>query len=131
MHSCLGNSAQTFQDYQKALSIDPSLAFVHENMGVDYYEQGDYEKSLEEYSLSAAIDPNRSGAWNGKAQALMQMGQYDECISNATKAIEINPEEWLAYTTRGYCEEIVGDNTGDILDYKAYLEHDPTDAKAW
>lgn len=130
-NSCLGNTEQAFKDYQKALSIDPSLAFVHENLGVDYYNQGIYEKSLEEYSLSAAIDPTRSGAWLGKAEALTQLGRFDECITNATKTLKVNPNEWLAYDHRAYCEQFTGDNIAVVQDYKIFLEHNPESRDAW
>jgi len=131
MHACLGDDEQKMKDYQKALSLDPSLAFVHHNLGVDYYQQGDYEKSLEEYGISALIDPTRSGAWAGMAQALSQLGKYDECIIRASRAIKIKREEWLAYFIRGVCYDRKGDSWEAILDYKTYLEHDPQDAQAW
>jgi tetratricopeptide (TPR) repeat protein len=130
-NSCFENWDQALEDYQKALAIDPSLAFIHHNLGVYYYGQGDYERSLEEYSLSVAIDPNRSGGWGGKAEALLQLGQNRDCITNATKAIEINTEEWLAYKPRAYCEDTLGDHLAAIEDYKVFLAHDATDPKTW
>lgn len=129
---CLGDEPQALQDYQKALSIDPSLAFVHHNLGVHYYGLGDYERSLEEYSRSVAIDPGRSGAWVGSAEALLQMGRYQECITNTTKAIEVKLEEWSAYNTRAFCERESGDFLAAVADHKTFIEHDASaDAEDW
>ena len=109
-------------DYQKALSLDPSLAFIHHNLGVHYYDLGDYERSLdEEYSLATAIDPTEANAWDGMSEALMMLGRLDECIKSATKAIEINPEMWLAYADRGLCHLNQNEFAEAVADYKIYV----------
>jgi tetratricopeptide (TPR) repeat protein len=132
VNSCLGDESQALQDYQKALAIDPSLAFVHHNLGVYNYSLGNYELALEEFSLSVAIDPGRSGAWVGSAEALLQMGRYQECITNATRAIEVKLEEWSAYNTRAFCERDSGDFLAAAADYQTFIEHDASaDAEAW
>lgn len=130
-YGCLGNEQQQLKDYEKALSIDPSLAFVHHNLGYYYFLQGDYEKSLEEYGLAVAIDPNRSFTWSNIAELRSRLGLYDECIMDATKALEVNMEEWVAYSVRGVCWQFLGDYQAAIQDYKIYLGHDPTDAPIW
>jgi len=35
--------------YRKALELDPGMAEVHSNLGVSYFHQGDYRKSVEEF----------------------------------------------------------------------------------
>jgi len=131
-YACLGNEEQQLKDYEKALSIDPSLSFVRHNLGVYYYQKGDYEKSYAEYSLSVAIDPTRSASWSGRAEALIKLIRYEECITSATKAIDLNPEEWLAYTERAYCRTVIGDNSGAIKDYQVFIEnYDADDTATW
>jgi tetratricopeptide (TPR) repeat protein len=130
-NDCLGDETQMLLDYQTALSIDPSLSIVHYNLGVYYHDSADYEKSLEEYTISASIDPKRSGAWAGKAQALFRLGQYLDCISNASKAIEVNSEEWIAYSNRALCEDFTGNFAAAAEDYKVFVRHYDANAEAW
>ncbi len=131
LYGCLGDHEQELQDYHKALSIDASLAFVHKNLGVYYFDKGDYEKSLEEYNLSVAIDPYRADAWSGKSEALGRLGRLVECIQSATKAIDLNPKEWLAYSDRGVCELNINNFTAAEADYIVYLAHYPYDVSGW
>ena len=125
---CLGNEARSYPDYQKALSIDPSIAFVHHNLGVNYYDQHNYGKALEEYSLAVAMDPTRSQSWSGMSEALDQLGRFDECISDATKALEAYSQEWLAYSDRASCELDQGKFSEAIKDYGVYVAHNRDDS---
>jgi tetratricopeptide (TPR) repeat protein len=130
-NDCLGNKTQMLLDYQKALAIDPSLAFVHHIYGVYYLGQGDYEKSLEEYTISVSIDPNRAGAWSGKAEALFKLGRYEECIVNASKAIETDPKEWLAYSDIAFCEDFTENYAAAVEDFKVFVVHYDANAETW
>jgi tetratricopeptide (TPR) repeat protein len=44
---------------------------------------------------------NNAGAYNNRGVAYVLIGQYDQAISDYTKAIEINPEFARAYNNRG------------------------------
>jgi len=131
LNDCLGNKGQMLQDYQKALSLDPSLAFVHHNLGVHYYSLQDYERALDEYQQEEAIDPSRSGAWSGIAEALGQMGRYDECIKSATRAITEDVQEWLAYSDRGFCHMGKDEYKAAAADYKVLIKRAEATAGNW
>ena len=128
---CLGDIDHAWDDYRKALSLDPSLASVHHNLGVDYYNLGDYERSLDEYSMAAAIDPTEANAWDGMSEALMMLGRNDECIKAATKALETDPELWLAYADRGLCHLNQGEYAEAVEDYKIYIAQPEASAGSW
>jgi tetratricopeptide (TPR) repeat protein len=128
---CLEEDEQGLADYQKALALDPSLAFVHNNLGVFYFGLGNYEAALEEYKLSVAIDPGRAGAWDGMSEALERMGQMEECIQAASKAITIQPDLWLAYEDRGLCYADKSYYKSAVPDYKAYVTNIPDDSIGW
>jgi tetratricopeptide (TPR) repeat protein len=127
INNCLKHDNQALADYQKALSLDPSLAIVHHNLGIYYYDHVNYVRSLEEYSLSVAIDPSRSVSWVGKSKTLAKLGQYDECILSANQALEVNREEWPAYSARATCELAQGSFTEALQDYQTYAARNPSD----
>ena len=99
----IGDHEQELQDYQKALSLDPSLAFVHLDLGIYYFNIGNYDKALEEYNLSIAIDPYRSDAWARKSELFGRLGKFGDCLESNIKARKLNPEEWYAYLYMGLC----------------------------
>ncbi len=131
LKGCLGDKEQEFQDYEKALSLDPSLSKVHVNMAVAYYEMGDYEKALEEYNLSIAIDPYRAVSWNGKSEILGILGRFEECVDNATKGLEVHPEEYLLYSDRANCELNLKNYAAAVKDFEIYTLHNKNNPEAW
>lgn len=134
VNDCLGNTSQALFDYQKALSIDPSFSFAHHNLGIHYYANGEYEKALEEDSLSVEIEPGRSDWWASKAETEIKLDKNDQCLLSATRAIELDPENWGAYLNRGYCEgrlakmeEALKDYTAALQGFKIYAAKNPND----
>ena len=53
------------------------------------------------------------------------MGEYDEAISDATKAIELDSEYADSYSTRGASYDKLGAHEKAISDYTKALELDP------
>lgn len=131
MYICFEDKARAVESFEKALSIDPSLAFAHINLGIYYYRDGDYQKAFEEYSLAAAIDPTRSDAQAAASGALGALGRYVECIEEATRAIKMNEEEWLAYSSRAFCHLRMNDYAAAAADYEIYLLQNSNDSIAW
>jgi len=59
------------------------------------------------------------------------LGQYQECIINTVRALQVNSEDWLAYADRGFCENGIGEHLKAVDDYRTYLAHNATDARMW
>lgn len=131
LQDCQGDETEMLADYQKAFSIDPSLAFAHENLGDYYYGIGDSEKALEEFQAAIAIDQGRGSSWSGMSEALWGLGRYDDCIQAATTAIKYDSTYWYAYAYRADCYLAEDENYVAIADYKVYLDHFPQDNIAW
>jgi tetratricopeptide (TPR) repeat protein len=67
---------------------------------------------------------NRGNAYSGK-------GQYDQAISDCTKALEINPRYAKAYNNRGIAYEMKGQYDQAISDYTKALEINPRAAETY
>jgi len=63
--------------------------------------------------------------------AYEEKGQYDEAISNYTKALEINPRDADAYYNRGVVYNRKGQSDEAISDFTKALEINPRDAHAY
>lgn len=87
------SSAQTYQesirDLDKALSIDPSLAFAWFNKGCIYYALRDYTSALQCYSEAIRINPDFGNAWYNRGIAYMRLGNSEEAAANLSKAGEL------------------------------------------
>ena len=55
-------------------------------------------------------------------------GNYQGAIDDWSKAIEINPQNAIAYNNRGSAKDDLGDHQGAITDYTKAIGIDPRDA---
>jgi tetratricopeptide (TPR) repeat protein len=87
----------------KALEIDNSLGEAHVALGwVRLHYDWDWKGSEEEFSLALKLDPNSVDAHSGKSWVLTTMGQFDEAISWARRALQLDP---LSLTYRALLAE--------------------------
>ena len=75
-------------------------------------------------------DPNLAEACISRAVLYHNKGQYDQAISEYTKAIEINPKDALAYYKRGNAYKAKGKHDQAISDYTRSLAIKPRYAEA-
>jgi tetratricopeptide (TPR) repeat protein len=117
-HKRKGQLDQAISDYNKAIEINPRHAEAYVNRGVAYYMKGehDYFTRLKKLQLarSAVADSN-----------------YNQAISDCTKAIEIDPRIAEAYYSRGRAWAMKDDYDEAISDYNKAIEIDPRIAEAY
>jgi serine/threonine protein kinase len=76
----------------KALEIDSSLAEAHTTLADTYqYYDWDFPKAEEEYRKAIAANPNYPTAHQWYSEFLMEMGRKEEAISEARRALELDP----------------------------------------
>ena len=74
---------------------------------------------------------NDAVAYNNRGIAYARKGQYDQAISDYTKALEINPRYAKAHYSRGIAYARKGQHDQAISDYTKALEISPRFAKAY
>ena len=76
----------------KALEIDSSLAEAHTTLADTYqYYDWDFPKAEEEYRKAIAANPNYPTAHQWYSEFLTEMGRNEEAISEAKRAMELDP----------------------------------------
>ncbi len=76
-------------------------------------------------------DLNDADAYLKRGLAYAKKGQYDQAISDFTKALEINPRYAYAYNNRGLTYWNKGQYDQAISDFTKALEINPRDADAY
>lgn len=72
-----------------------SVAF-YINQGLEYYNSGNYDKSIETWDKILNIDPKSATALNNIGSAFMMKNQYNDAIVLFKKALELEPDNQLA-----------------------------------
>jgi tetratricopeptide (TPR) repeat protein len=106
--------------YRRAVSLDPSHADAHVNMGRLLHEAGDASAAEEHYRSALEARPNDATAAFDLGVALEDLGRDIEAIDAYETAVALDPEHADAYfNLAGACER-VGRPTAAIGHLKAY-----------
>jgi tetratricopeptide (TPR) repeat protein len=120
-------------DLSKAIDIDPKNADALSRRVGLYRFKNDYDKALVDYNKLIQITQNdataNSQALINRAMLYHNMGEFDKCIEDATKVIERNPANYLAYYVRIHSYEGIDEYDKAINDYTYLINHD-NDSKA-
>lgn len=108
---------------------EKQLAYRQE--GIEYFEQGDYEKALECFldalaDSSGDIDDTEMDICFYKARALYEMGDTDGAMESYNAVIEYN-DDAKAYFLRGNLYYSLGDEENALADFKKAVEKEHKD----
>jgi adenylate cyclase len=88
-----GRIDEAIAESERALALDPAVVEAYENLGFDYLNLGQFEKSLEYYNEAIRLSPRDPALvfwYGGKTAAHFALKQYDQAIVFARRALAIN-----------------------------------------
>jgi tetratricopeptide (TPR) repeat protein len=77
-----------------ANSVPTAASFL--DLSLTYYQQGDFEKSIEACNKVLKLKPDYSEAYSNMAAAYNKLKQWDKGIEACNNALKFNPENKLA-----------------------------------
>ena len=115
------------QDLEKALELDPNRKDVYQYLGELELALGNKEKALE--YLNKTSKEKDEKFYFAMAQALFNVGKYEEALENINKAIELNKNFPKAYELKSDILKAMGryEEALDAIETAAKLQ--PTDSK--
>jgi len=87
----LGKYEDAFENYDRALTLDPENLNIWDAKGVTYSHLKEYERALECFDKLLAIRPDDLSALNNKGTVLYDLERYEEALEYFNRAFEINP----------------------------------------
>jgi tetratricopeptide (TPR) repeat protein len=125
-------------DFQRAIAADPRVVESYVNLGLVYYDQGQYEKAKEELQTYLTLDtpdpkPDAPAAYILLGGSDEKLKKWPEAADAFRNAIRLNPEPGLMYKARGELGKmlyIAQDYPAAIVELKAALSFKPDDPDA-
>lgn len=109
-------------DYDKILSMEGKVtperykfSTVYNNKAYCLVELGSYKAALPLVEKALQLDKTEWFIWDTRAEILLNLGQLDKCISDCTKAINIEPNG-NSYLVRGLARIKKGEKTKGCQD---------------
>jgi len=107
-----GNMAAAAACYQQALSINPSYAEVHANLGNVYREQAQHDSAERCYQQAILLKPELPGVYYNLGSLLQAQGRTEESVVILEKACELKPDAEIIY--RDLCHALFKRISGGI-----------------
>ena len=92
----------TYEDYTKAIELDPKDATNYSARGNAYGELEKYPEAIADYTKAIELDPKDATNYSARGNAYVELKKYEEAIVDYTKAIELDPKDATNYYARGY-----------------------------
>jgi len=78
-----------FQDYTRAIELDPTFAEALNNRGAIYTMNGRYDLALADHTAAIRLNPNNARAFSNRGQAYLRLKFYEEAIDDFTRAMDM------------------------------------------
>jgi adenylate cyclase len=95
-----GRNEEALPEDARALALDPSNTGAVVDLGFDYIQVGEFDKSLEYFDKAIRVspyDPLVAHFYGGKAVANFGLKNYGQAIEAARQAITIDPNSGVQY----------------------------------
>lgn len=86
------HSERTIAEYFETVGLMPKRASVHQLLGVQLGNRGDWDAAISEEREAIRLDPKLAEAHDDLGWALGHKGQWDAAIMEEREAIRINPK---------------------------------------
>jgi tetratricopeptide (TPR) repeat protein len=119
-----------------AMQNDSESALAYYGRGIEYEQNGDFDRAIGELDEAIKIDADYANAYDSRGCIYAKKGDCDRAIADFTEAIRINPKESFYYRHRGdaYCDkgnynEAIADLTNavnlELNEVKEVSNHEP------
>ena len=95
--------------YLTALKLNPKLVQAYNNLGIIYYQQGEFKKSIEMYRQATKVAPDYAFTYNNFGNLMRVLGDFDMAIDLYQKAINIQPDYADFHYSLGIIHLLLGD----------------------
>ena len=125
-YNAQGNYDRAFEDFNKAIALNPSYALAYDGRGGVFFYKGDYDHAIENYSEAIRLVPKNARAYGNRGTVYSQKGDLDRAIEDYSQAIRIYPAgAFPSYCNRGMAYGNRGEYNRAIEDFSEAIKLNP------
>jgi tetratricopeptide (TPR) repeat protein len=122
----LGDFSNAEKDFLKALTLpNPQKDILYDNLGLLYYEQNNYSKSIEYSTMRIRLNPQNHVPYIDRGLCYRKLKKYKEAEKDFDKSLEIKPDFFRAFGYRSYLYLELGLYNKSYVDASKSVELNP------
>jgi tetratricopeptide (TPR) repeat protein len=128
-----GDFRGALEDYDRAISLNPSFAVAYTSRGLLKHEKlNDVSGALADYDRAISLNPNSALTYYNRGVLKAKLNDVSGALSDYDRAISLNPNSAIAYNNRGLLkDEKLNDLPGALADYDRAISLNPNSAIAY
>ncbi|BAY41219.1 TPR repeat-containing protein (plasmid) [Nostoc sp. NIES-2111] len=115
--------------FEKALTLNPNFAEVHNAIGLVQFGIGKYEGAIEMFENAIALNPNFAEAYNNRGLTRLKIchkSEFPKIVEDYNQALALNPNLLEAYLNRAdIYKNYIGDLDAAMQDYEKIISLEP------
>ena len=110
--------------YERTVSLEPSYAVGHFNIGVCNQDTNRFGKAIDSYTRALEIDPNYLDAAFNRGGVLKMLGNFSEALTDLCYAHTAQPNRRDYALSYGDCLERLGAFEDALAVYDKFIDHE-------
>ncbi len=124
-HHNNGDLEEAARIYGQALTLDPRIPDIYNNLGVALRALGKLEASAACYQRSLALNPDHAGSYTNLGNVLRGLGRLDDAAASHRLAVELAPDDANAHYNLGLALRDLGQITESLECFAKTLKINP------
>jgi tetratricopeptide (TPR) repeat protein len=116
--------------FKHNVEINPRAWAAHNNLGVEYQNQGKFTLAIQHYTDAVELNPRFMDAHNNLGILLAQDGELDDALDHFQTALSIKPRDSRTLANIGIVYSIRKDYDSAISHLQKALQEDPASVNA-
>jgi len=122
---------QAFEDFETAITLDPTHWKAYHNRGVSHAMAMQYDKAIEDFNEAIELHPKYANTWFNRAEIHSEQGQFEAAISDYTQVIRLVSDDAGAYAGRAHANYRLGQYNQSLSDYSSAVRLDPANPEVY
>jgi len=127
----MGEYDKAIQEFNKALTHDPTYVPAYYDRGLAHARQQHYAEASADFSQVIALNPQHADAYYNRGLVYARQNAFEQALADYDHALALQPHAPVIYNSRGNVHYNTQNYTQAIADYDQAIQHDPMYADAY